>query len=217
LSSAGIPFPSFDCLYKIARHPDDLSASVPPCELAQGGLQSAPKPCYITFVPETPPMLTGNSLLTLVNELQAQEPPAMMNEIVRACGYEIEGKLKYTQFYTELLSAKGLLNQPKPADISEEYREQYSDREQYTELCENYGEDAVNAFLDIWEESDLHGFEDAYQGRYEDEADFAEQFTTDCYGLNVPSFVVIDWQATWDQGLCYDYEFVNGFVFVNAW
>ena len=104
-----------------------------------------------------------------------------------------------------------MLNKPEPADISEEYREQY------TELCENYGEDAVNAFLDIWEESDLHGFEDAYQGRYESEADFAEQFTFDCHGLNVPSFVIIDWQATWDQGLRYDYEFSDGFVFLNAW
>jgi hypothetical protein len=156
-------------------------------------------------------MLTGTDLLNKVNEMQAQEPPAKMSEIVRACGYEIEGKLKFTQFYTELLTVKGLIDKPESKEISEEYQEQY------TELCENYGEDAVDAFLEIWEESDLHGFEDAYQGRYEDEADFAEQFVENCYGLNVPSFVVIDWQATWDQGLRYDYEFTDGFVFVNAW
>ena len=157
-------------------------------------------------------MLTGTALVSKVTEMQAQEPPAKMSDIVRACGYEIEGKLKYTQFYTELLDVKGLLKKKEePAEISEEYQETYD------LLCGDYGQDAVDAFLDIWEESDLHGFEDAYQGRYEDEADFAEQFTTDCYGLNVPSFVVIDWQATWDQGLRYDYEFANGFVFVNAW
>lgn len=156
-------------------------------------------------------MLKGTELVSKVTTMQAQEPPAKMSDIVRACGYEVEGKLKYTEFYTELLGAKGLLNKPELKEISEEYQEIYD------ELCENYGEDAVNAFLDIWEESDLHGFEDAFQGRYEDEADFAEQFTTDCYGLNVPSFVVIDWQATWDQGLRYDYEFADGFVFMNAW
>jgi len=170
-----------------------------------------PKPCYITFVPETPPMLTGNALLTKVNEMQAQEPPAKMSDIVRACGYESEGKLHYTQFYTQLLDAKDLLNKPEPADISEEYQETYE------ELCKNYGEDAVDAFLDIWEECDLEQFEDAFQGRYEDEAEFTEQFTTDCYALNVPSFVVVDWQATWDQGLRYDYEFVDGFVFSKNW
>jgi hypothetical protein len=156
-------------------------------------------------------MLKGTELVSKVTAMQAQEPPAKMSDIVRACGYEVGGKLKYTEFYTELLDAKGLLDKTPDPEISEEYQETY-DR-----LCGDYGQDAVDAFLTIWEESDLHGFEDAYQGRYEDEADFAEQFTTDCYGLNVPSFVVIDWQATWDQGLCYDYEFVNGFVFVNAW
>lgn len=156
-------------------------------------------------------MLKGTELVSKVTEMQAQEPPAKMSDILRACGYEIDGKLKYTEFYTQLLDAKGLLNKPEPKEISEEYQELCA------ELCENYGEDAVDAFLEIWDESDLEHFEDAFQGRYEDEADFAEQFTTDCYALNVPSFVIVDWQATWDQGLRYDYEFVDGFVFTNAW
>jgi hypothetical protein len=128
-------------------------------------------------------MLTGTTLVSKVDELQAQDPPAKLSDIVRACGYEIDGKLNYTKFYVKLLTAK----------------------------------DAVKAFLTIWEESDLEHFEDAYQGCYDSESDFAEQFTTDCYGLNVPSFVVIDWQATWDQGLRYDYEFVDGAVFSSTW
>lgn len=156
-------------------------------------------------------MLTGTTLVSKVTEMQAQEPPAKMSDIVRACGYEVDGKLKYTQFYTELLDAKGLLNKTPEPEISDEYQEIYD------ELCENYGEDAVEAFLTIWEESDLEHFEDAFSGRYESEADFAEQITCDCYGLNIPSFVVIDWQATWDQGLRYDYEFVDGVVFQSNW
>jgi len=156
-------------------------------------------------------MLKGTELVSKVSEMQAQEPPAKMSDILRACGYEVEGKLHYTQFYTELLDAKGLLNKPEPTDISEEYQEIYD------KLCENYGSDAVDAFLEIWEECDLEYFEDAFYGRYESEADFAEQHTTDCYGLNIPSIVVVDWQETWDQGLRHDYEFVNGFVFVSAW
>jgi len=156
-------------------------------------------------------MLTGNSLLTLVDEMQAQEPPAKMSEIVRACGYEIEGKLKYTEFYTELLTVKGLLDKKEPADISDE------NQELYDELSNRYGEDAIDAFLEIYDEDDLGNFEDAYQGGYESEADFAEQFTTDCYGLDIPSFVIVDWQATWDQGLRYDYNFQDGFVFSSNW
>ena len=156
-------------------------------------------------------MLTGNSLLTLVDEMQAQEPPAKMSEIVRACGYEIEGKLKYTEFYTELLTVKGLLDKKEPADISDE------NQELYDELCNRYGADAIDAFLEIYDESDLNSFEDAYQGSYESEADFAEQFTTDCYGLDIPSFVIVDWQATWEVGLRYDYDFQDGFVFASNW
>ena len=156
-------------------------------------------------------MLTGNSLLDLVNEMQAQEPPAKMSDIVRACGYEIEGKLKYTQFYTELLDVKGLLDKKPEPEISEEYQETY-DR-----LCGDYGQDAVDAFLEIYSDSDLDSFEDAYQGIYESEAAFAEEFTENCYGLNFPSFIVIDWQATWDQGLRFDYEFQDSFVFSNNW
>lgn len=154
-------------------------------------------------------MLTGNALLTLVNELQAQEPPAKMSDIVRACGYEIEGKLKYTQFYTELLTVKGLLNNDTLEDneISEEYQEVY------TKLCGDYGRDAVNAFLELYTENDLEYFEEAYQGRYDSESDFAEQFTTDVYGFDAPSFVVVDWDATWNHNLRYDYDFEDGFVF----
>ena len=171
-----------------------------------------PKPCYITFVPETPTMLTGNALLIKVNEMQAQEPPAKMSEIVRACGYDHDGKLQYTAFYTELLTVKGLLNNDTlENNISEENQDLYS------ELCDRYGADAISAFLELYDENDLGNFEDAYQGPYDSEAAFAEEITTDCYGLNVPSFVIIDWQATWDQGLYYDYDFVDGFVFSKNW
>ncbi len=154
-------------------------------------------------------MLTGITLLNKVNELQAQNPPAKMSEIVRACGYERDGKLKYTEFYTELLTVKGILNNatPKSDDVSAEYQEQYFD------LCEEFGKDAVSAFLELYTEEDLQYFQDAYQGRYDSEAAFAEQFTTDVYGFDAPGFVVIDWDATWNCNLRYDYDFEDGFVF----
>lgn len=154
-------------------------------------------------------MLTGNALLTLVNEMQAQNPPAKMSEIVRACGYERDGKLKYTEFYTELLTVKGLINNDALEDneISEEYQEQYQD------LCKNYGKAAVSAFLEIHDESLLEYFEEAYQGEHNSEADFAEYFTSEVYGFDAPSFVVVDWDATWNCNLRYDFDFEDGFVF----
>jgi antirestriction protein len=153
-------------------------------------------------------MLTGNALLSKVNELQAQD--AKMSDIVRACGYEIEGKLKYTEFYTELLTVKGLINNDvlEENEISEDYQELYS------KLSEEHGKDAVDAFLELHDdESLLEYFEEAYHGRYDSEADFAEEFTTNVYGFDAPSFVVVDWDATWNANLRYDFDFEDGFVF----
>jgi antirestriction protein len=108
-----------------------------------------------------------------------------------------------------LLTVKGLINNDTLEDeISEEYQEVY------TKLCESYGKDAVSAFLELHDdESLLEYFEEAYQGRYDSEAEFAEQFTTDVYGFDVPGFVVVDWEATWNCNLRYDYDFEDGFVF----
>lgn len=152
-------------------------------------------------------MLTGNSLLEKFNELEAQG--LTKSEIVRACGYEIDGKLKFTDFYTELFTVKGLINNDtlEDNDISEEYQEEYQ------KLCDSYSQDAVDSFLKLYSEDDLESFEEAYYGRYDSESDFAEQFTSDVYGFDAPSYVVIDWDATWNCNLRYDFDFEDGFVF----
>lgn len=151
-------------------------------------------------------MLTGNALLEKFNELEAQG--LTKSEIVRACGYEIDGKLKFTDFYTELFTVKGLIsNDTSETEISEEYQEEYQ------KLCDSYGQDAVDAFLELHDEDLLEYFEEAYHGRYDSESDFAEQFTVDVYGFDAPSYVVIDWDATWNTHLRYDFDFEDGFVF----
>ena len=84
--------------------------------------------------------------------------------------------------------------------------------EDYVKAGENLGYDIVDAFVEYHGLSCVEHCEDAYKGSYDSEADFAEEFVNDVYG-DVPSFVVVDWQATWDQNLAYDFDFVNGFVF----
>lgn len=73
--------------------------------------------------------------------------------------------------------------------------------------------DAIEAFVEEFGIDALDAFEDAYRGEYDSEAEFAEQYTDECYTLNVPEWVVIDWQATWDTNLQYDFVYTNGFVF----
>ena len=86
--------------------------------------------------------------------------------------------------------------------------------EEYVEQGDNIGYDVVDAFVGYHGISCVEHAGDAYRGSYTSEADFAEEYTTDVYG-DVPGFVVVDWQATWDQNLRYDFDFIDGFVFFS--
>ena len=81
--------------------------------------------------------------------------------------------------------------------------------------------EAIEAFV---EEFGIHcletdSFEDAYRGEYGSEAEFAEQYTNDYYTVErfKPSWVVIDWQATWDTELSSSFTYNNGHVFLSNW
>lgn len=85
--------------------------------------------------------------------------------------------------------------------------------EDYCTASENLGYDVVDAFVKY------HGHmcyvdnvEDAFHGYYSDEATFAEEYYTDVYG-EVPGFLVVDWDATWNSSLRYDFDFVDGYIF----
>jgi len=55
-------------------------------------------------------------------------------------------------------------------------------------------------------------FREAYQGTADSEADFAEQHATDCGDIprELPEWIVIDWQASWNSGLRFDYWSASG-------
>lgn len=69
------------------------------------------------------------------------------------------------------------------------------ERQAFGLFAENYGKDAT-----------VDDFRDAYQGTYESEAEFAENMASECGDLpKLPDWIVIDWQASWDSGLRFDY------------
>ena len=73
---------------------------------------------------------------------------------------------------------------------------------------------AIEAFVEEFGIDAIDSFEESYMGEYESREDFAESYTTEVYDLScVPDYVVIDWSATWDSNMSYDYTYVNGFVF----
>ena len=92
--------------------------------------------------------------------------------------------------------------------------------ETYNRLCEDYGQNLVDEFIEDFDLSTIENFEDMYQGQYDSGADFAKQIATDCgyiksYQGDLPSWIEIDWEKTWDN-LSYDYtELVGGHIFNN--
>lgn len=150
-------------------------------------------------------MLTGTELLTALAALEAEGKTR--SEQCRACGYEIDGKLHFTNFYTAILDARS----EEPETIK---AEDPDNQEAIDDLLETYPAAAIEAFIELYGEENVQHFEDSYQGEYESGAHFAESIVSDCYCLDIPAFVVVDWEATWDQ-LYYDYSIEDGYVFCD--
>ena len=90
--------------------------------------------------------------------------------------------------------------------------------EDYARMVDEYDQETVDAFLEEFDLMDVEHLQDAYHGRFDSEAEFAENFLNDCYGMpDMPYWVAIDWEKTWDDGLSWDYTFNNGYVFCNNW
>ena len=87
--------------------------------------------------------------------------------------------------------------------------------EEYADMVDDIGIDVVEAFLDVFDIDSISSCRDAYQGKFDSGAEFAQQTAEDCGDVprNMPSWIEIDWKASWDN-LDYDYvESDNGHIF----
>lgn len=81
--------------------------------------------------------------------------------------------------------------------------------EEYVRCGEAIGYEAVDALIDENGEcSCIEDCDERYRGCYDDEADFAEHFHNEM-GNYVPDGIVVDWEATWDCNLRYDFTACN--------
>ena len=77
--------------------------------------------------------------------------------------------------------------------------------EEYVRCGDIIGYEAVDALIDeMGSVSDIEDCDERYRGCYNDEAEFAEEFYNEVYG-SVPDFLVVDWEATWEQSMRYDF------------
>ena len=118
---------------------------------------------------------------------------------------------------------EGLLEDGHDKDEMKEFIETHGNSdflcyyEDYARMVDEYDQETVDAFLEVFDMMDIEHLQDAYYGQYRDGAEFAESFVSDCYGLpDMPYWIAIDWEETWNN-LEYDYSESNGYIFCNNW
>ena len=89
--------------------------------------------------------------------------------------------------------------------------------ETYHRLVEDYGQGLVDEFAEHFDIDSVEHFEESYQGQFDSGAEFAKEIATDCgyvksYQGDLPSWIEIDWKASWDN-LSYDYCEQDGYIF----
>ena len=87
--------------------------------------------------------------------------------------------------------------------------------QEYKTTVYELSEDIVSEFLEEFGMDMVEHAPEMYQGEFMDGAAFAESIVDDCYGCGeMPTWVQIDWEKTWEYALCYDYVITDsGYVF----
>ena len=90
----------------------------------------------------------------------------------------------------------------------------------WCELEETYERSAIEAYIEAIGIDALGEFEDAYVGEFSDEQEFAEVYFTELCGSAalddaIRLGLVIDWEATWEGNLRFDFTFEGGYIFRN--
>jgi len=183
-----------------------------------------------------PIMLTGDSLVAYVNDYMPliERNEKTRTQMILDAGYVYDnGKAMYTQFYTELLNAKGIkpVTDTDSADV--EYENLSTDEKDLydaiTDLLGEQGDWTHEETIEFMDELDDIGiqsaedFKDAYEYTHDSyasyaEKEFAEYWCTEVLNAQIPDIVyaAVDWQSVWDHDLRYDFnaiETVNGTFF----
>ena len=88
----------------------------------------------------------------------------------------------------------------------------------YTEACEEWTLHVVDAFIEIWDIDDVEHIGDAFYGHFDSVEDFVEDYL-DQTGDQIPSWVCVDYDRTWDSALRFDFDFDedNGIMWCANW
>ena len=120
-------------------------------------------------------------------------------------------------YITDLVNDEGyLLDDIR--DFVEQYGEKYlldGSYETWSKLSEYHPNEAIEAFVENNGIEDIDRFEYAYIGEYSSEKDFVIMWLEEHCPQVFDHPIVVDYDATWERNLSYDYDYENGFVFLR--
>jgi 2-phosphoglycerate kinase len=165
------------------------------------------------------------TLSTTYKETLPAEIVAIVDNLVED-GYDLEDVLIVLDYFGEenyenLVSIFEMLEDTgaSKSDLYDYIEEQGIDEleyfDKYQEMMDNYDEGAVKAFLEMYSVSDLHHFEEAYEGYFDDVEAFVDNFMENS-GEEIPTWVVVDYSQTWESSLRFDYDEENGYYFRSS-
>ena len=133
-------------------------------------------------------------------------------------GQDVE-MTEYSDETQELLG--GLIDDGNDLEVLEDFIKEHGETyfltyiEDYLQAIDEYEEEVVEDFVEIFGVCSISSLSDAYQGKWDSGAEFAQNLAEDCGEVprDMPSWIEIDWEASWDN-LSYDYtEGENGHFF----
>ena len=146
--------------------------------------------------------------------------PAEYKELIKKDTIKIGEDVEMTDSVTELFNE--LVDDGNDADDLQAFIDEYGKSkfvdyiEEYLQAVDEYNEEVVESFLEIFDIDSIGNLSESYQGQYDSGAEFAEQLARDCCDIrdeHISSWIEIDWKASWDN-LDYDYtEGSGGHIF----
>jgi hypothetical protein len=186
-------------------------------------------------------MLKGDSLVSFVDDKMPliNRGELTRTDMIKDAGYVRDnGSAMYTEFYTELLNARGIVPTTNTDTMEQEYDDMSEDeKDLYDKITDMLGSKSRLAgspwtheeTVEFMEELDDIGintasqFEDAYEYTHDSyssyaEKEFSEYWCTEVLNAEIPDCVLaaVNWQDVWDHNLRYDFasiETANGTFF----
>ena len=148
--------------------------------------------------------------------------PAEYKELIKKDTIKIGEDLEMTEYSEETKELiDELVADGNDYDVLEDFIKEHGESyfqsyiEDYLQAVEEYDEEVVESFLEIFDINSIGSLSDSYQGQFDSGADFAQNLAEDCCMVprEMSGWIEIDWKASWDN-LDYDYvECSNGHIF----